>query len=156
MLHDGGALYSDVVEEHAGGDDGLGDDAKQIRDVRVVADGDDAGAEAAIVEFVEDRTTDELTSAIGLDAIEKTWEEFAAQGFYGVDVLALFLRHGKQAFVEFVLRDRLIGFDQDNARARVRSLRRGSAAVAVGGGEVFDWLAANEEVFEFAVFDDVD
>lgn len=117
MLLDGGALYSDVVEEHAGGDDGLGDDAKQIRDVGVVADGDDAGAEAAIVEFVEDRTTDELTSAIGLYAIEKTWEEFAAQGFYGVDVLALFLRHGEQALVELLLRERLIGFDEDNAGA---------------------------------------
>ncbi len=87
LLLDGGALYADVVEEHAGGDDGLGDDAEGVRDVGVVADGDDAGAEAAVVELVEDGSANELAGAIGVDAVEQAGEEFAAEGFDGVDVL---------------------------------------------------------------------
>src|SRR5882724_5848365 len=86
LLLDGGTLYADVVEEHAGGDDGLWDDAERVRDVGVVADGDDAGAEAAIVELIEDGSANELASAIGMDPVEKTGKEFAAQGFNGVDV----------------------------------------------------------------------
>ena len=43
-----------------------------------------------------------------------------------------------------------------NAGARVGWLRRGSAAVAVRGGEVPDGFAADEKVFELAVDDDVD
>src|SRR5258708_28477294 len=58
-----GTLYADVVEEHAGDDDGLGNGAERVRDVGVVADGDDAGAEAAVIEFVEDCAADELAAA---------------------------------------------------------------------------------------------
>ncbi len=68
----------------------------------------------------------------------------------------MLLRHGEQALVELVLRYGLIGLDEDDAGARVRGLRGGGASVAVGGGEVLDGFAADEEVFELAVDDDVD
>ena len=110
-----------------------------------------SGAQAAVVELVEDGAAHELSGAVGIDAIEQSREEFAAEGFYGVDVLSLLLRHGEQTLVEFVLRERLIGLDEDDAGAGVRGLCRRGAAVTVGGGEVLDGFAADEEVFELAV-----
>ncbi len=65
-----------------------GDCAERVRDVGVVADGDDVGAEAAGVELVEDCTADELAGAVGFDAVEKTRKKFSAEGLDGVDVFA--------------------------------------------------------------------
>src|SRR5437660_632288 len=89
LLFDGGTLYADVIEKQAGGDDGLRDDAERVRDVGVIPDGDDAGAEAAVVEFIEDGSANELAGAIGFHAVEQSGNKFAAQGFDGVDVFIL-------------------------------------------------------------------
>ena len=97
-----GALYADVVEEHAGRDGGLGDSAEGVGDVEVVAGGDDIGAEAAVVEFVEDCAANELAGAVGVDEVEQAREELATEGLYGVDIAALLFCHGEEAFVEFV------------------------------------------------------
>ena len=102
LLFERSALYADVVEEHAGRDGGLGDRAEGVRDVEVVADGDDIGAEAAVVELVEDCAANELAGAVGVDEIEQAREELATEGLYGVDVAALLFCHGEEAFVEFV------------------------------------------------------
>ncbi len=47
------------------------------------------------------------------------------------------------------------GFDDDDAEVRARGLAGGGAAVAVGGGKVADGGAADEEVLQLAVDDDV-
>ena len=93
LLFFGGALYAYVAEEEAGGDGGLVDGSEGVGYVGggVVAGGDDVGAEAAVVEFVEDGSADELAGAVGFYAVEEAGEEFAAEGFDFVDVVVLFL-----------------------------------------------------------------
>ena len=109
------ALYTDVIEEHAGSDRGLGNCAQRVRDVRIVTNGDDVGAETASVELVKDCAADELTGAIGLYAVEKTRKKFSAESLDGVDVFALLFCHAEQTFVEFFFRYGLIGLDKDDA-----------------------------------------
>src|SRR5205823_10918712 len=96
LLLDGGSLYADVVEEEAGSDGGLRNGPEGVADVVVVACCDDVGAEAAVVELVEDCATDELAGAVGVDEIEETRGEIAAEGFGLIDVAALVLGHGEQ------------------------------------------------------------
>ena len=125
MLFYGGAFYADLVEEDAGDDDGLGDGSERVGYVGIVAGGDDAGAKAAIVEFVEGSSANELPRAVGMYLVEEARRELAAaQSFDGVDVFALVLCQGEQALVELVLCEGLVGFDEEDASARVRSLCR--------------------------------
>ena len=63
-----------------------------------------SGAQAAVVEFVEDRAAHQLAGAVGMDQVEQARSEFAAQRLDRVDVAALLLGHGEQARVELVLR----------------------------------------------------
>ncbi len=63
----------------------------------VVAGGDDVGAEAAVVELVEDGSADEVAGAVGVDAVEEARDELAAEGFDCVDVVALLLGEGEEA-----------------------------------------------------------
>src|SRR5437764_6550152 len=133
LLLDGGTFYADVFEEHAGSDDGLGDDSEGVRDEGVVANCDDAGAEAAVVEFIENRSANKLTGAVEVDAVEQPRVEFASEGFDLIDVLVLLFCHRAQPLVEFLLGEWLVGLDEDDARARVGSLRGSGTSVAVGG-----------------------
>ena len=83
-----------------GGDGGLVDGSEGVGDVGggVVAGGDDIGAEAAVVELVEDGSADEVAGAVGVDAVEEAGDELAAEGVDCVDVVALLLGEGEEAF----------------------------------------------------------
>ena len=48
-----------------------GSAARESFDVGIVADGDDLGAQAAVIQLVEDRAANELTGAVGVDAVEQ-------------------------------------------------------------------------------------
>ena len=63
----------------------------------VVTGGDDVGAQAAVVELVEDGSADQLAGAVGVDAVEQARDEFAAEGLDCVDVVALVLGEGEEA-----------------------------------------------------------
>ena len=114
-------------------------------------------AEAAVIELVEGGSADQCARAVGVDTVEQAGEEFAAaESLYFVDVAVLFLAQSEEAFGHLILRERLDAFDEEDADAGVRGLGRGGAAVAVRGGKVLDGFAADEEVFELAVYDEVD
>src|ERR1700677_5100074 len=99
LLFQSGALHSDFVEEDARSDDRLRNGSERVRDVGIVACGDNAGAKAAVVEFVEGRSANELAGAVGTDAIEEPGIKLPAESFDGIDVFALLFCHGEQAFV---------------------------------------------------------
>ena len=90
-----------------------------------------------------------------MDAVEEAGDEFAAEGFDCVDVVALLLGEGEEAVGHGVGCEGLAGFDEDDAVVGAGGLAGGGAAVAVGGGEVADGGAADEEALELAVGDDV-
>ena len=130
---------------------------KSIGHVGVIARCKDVRPQTAVVEFVKGRSAHKFLAAIlGVDKVKHPRSKIPVESVHHVDVLALFTGHRKEFSLHLPGGDGGCGLDDDDARASVGRLGRGSAAVAVRSGKIAHRRAAHKVVDQFAAKDKVD
>src|SRR4029077_7056771 len=136
-----GALYFELVEEQRGADNGGGDAAGAVADLRIVADSDQIAAQSADVKLTEDGAADELLVAIRVNAIQQARRVARAERFDTIAVgLPLVGDHLDDALLQFFGRLRFLAFEQQHAQVWRGIGSSAGAAMAVGRGEIADGL----------------